>query len=806
MHGRRGNLTEFKPLRHIRSLIAFLVIGLVLGCAPGTDESLPEQPVSIPGREMVDRETFTLEGHVQAHQYFSIDLEAGTVDVIPDRVTATHLDLQYFWKYYPNMLIIKISEHDPDAHELTLQVIFINPLEDTLGDVRAIFPVDGRIIPLNQDGWSLRGGASVDNPDPYYAFGLTLPNRKFEPNDADTIEVHVRYIPPLNQQMLEFVLDATVDDNTAEPYEFGQPQLTGRLFHVAISDWQDDITTAFLDVTPLGMQARLRLAPFGQNGEWGTSIPDIPEGDHRLILTAESPETSDGDETAVAVQWVDLEWPPDDPIRPLPEGQGIYGYSFIDPDTNLPPTNAPAFIQKFREEMGGDWLIIEYGEICNSGYLAMHSWVPVYTRWMHNAAPDLPIHLNLDNLGFQSVDQDPCHHQPENYTDAFFNHLLDSIRGQILENPDFDFIEGIHLDIEIFPGQYSQEELFAIYARYADFLARLHLEEDLDGRVITVYEFDHHPHLVPGDLPYLCTTDAFLGEAYFSRFTWDWIAGESPPPFYQLWKILGTYHTWAHEYGRPYYPILATFSGWIDDNLDTLCDLTPCPGRKLVVIDDHCFGTGDFHTINEYDIVRAQDIHGMVVERVMLKLETGEDVFPANGFAVYELGDGDPQTESDDTVFCRTAYSVARALDHVMESRNPYMLGTATFRFENNSFWKAAAQANPLGRGDITAVAGQIRFGDGLDLQHHPELWGQITIELVDPLTLSVTENPAYMESIDIVGVIDGSFIFPDLPRAVVTIRAVAPDWESQPVTLDLTENFAYRDNVELLMQEVDGG
>jgi len=788
----------------IRPLTALLGLGMLIACSSGNADPVRDRGGRLNGGLSLSGSSYESSGHLQAVQSILFDPASGTVEILRERATATHLDLAYFWKYYPDMLSIRLLGYDPVAHELDLEITFTNPLGKPLRDIRAIFEQDAQVVPLTIDGWSIRGGAPVENPDPYFAFAASAPYRSLEPKESSIREIVFGYRPPLDPMVLTFVLDATVNSNTAEPYWFGTPELTGRLFHVAISDWQDDITGVFLDATPCGLTVPLRLAAFGDEGEWGTSIPDIPEGDYRLLLKAASPESvgeiGEG-EPATAVSWVDLHWPPDGPLVPLPSGHGIYCYSFIDPDANTPPVNAAKFISRFRGDMGGEWLIMEYGEICNSGYLSMHSWVPLYVQWIHQAAPDLPIHLNLDNLGFPPPSQDPCHHSIENYTKTFFDNLLASIKGQILKNSAFDAVSGIHLDIEVFPSQYPPDELFAIYARYADFLARLHLEPELRGRNITIYEFDIHPRREAGDLAYLCTTDAFLGEGYFCRFAWDWVAGESATPFDELGKILGTYRTWGLEYGRPYYPILATFSGWMDGNKDTVVNYTPCPSGMLYQIDDHCFGTGDFKTINEFDIVRMQDVHGMVVEKVILNLPSGEQIFPANGFAVYLLGDGDPDTPCDDVVFCRTAYSVARARDIMMEAANPLTLGSATFRFENNSYWKAAALARPLGRGDITAVAGTIRFGDGLDIRHHPELWGGITIELLDPLTPEILGHPAYRTSIDIVGVVDGSYLFPDLPRAVVTIQAVADGWASDPVMLDMTGNFAYRDNIDLILK-----
>jgi len=753
-----------------------------------------------------DRTVEAVDGHIQIPLILRFDPETVQAEIIFDRAAQTHLDLAYFWKYYPGMLSVDVLDLNTDEKEVTLRIIFANPLEDQLRDVRMIFIPESPVHPQTFDGWSIRAGAEIENPDTYFIFGEDSDLHAVESHASVMREIVFSYSPPFTEKITPFVLDAVVNNNTAEPYEFGATDQTGRLFQVAISDWQDDISWVELDTGPLNLPAPLQLTKFGNENIWVTSVPDIDNGIYTLRLTAGSPELpgelGEGDD-AVAVHFIEFSWPPDEPVIPLQDGNGIYIYTFIDPDTNTAPTDVIAWINKFQNEMGGDYLIMEYGEICNSGYLSMHSWVPIYIEWLDLYAPDLPIYLNFDNLGFQPVHIDPCHHLPENYTEKFFENLQDSIRGQILEDPAFDSVKGFHFDIEIFPGQYTEDNLFEIYGRYSDFLARLHMEPDFGGRNITLYDFDHHPVRDVPSLAYLCTTDAFYGEAYFSRFSFQWDPSEYETGFWRLEKILATYDAWAEQYGRPWHPIPGTFSGWYDGYTDTLLNFTLCPDHRLVIIDDFCFGKGLINTINEWDVVRAHDVHGMWVEKVILELDTGEKIFPSNGFAVYQMGDGDRETLSDDYVFCRTAYSMSRAYRIIDEHDDALSGGSVVFRYENNQDWKASALVNPLGRGDITAVSGHVMFGDGLNLQLHPELWGGITIELVEPLTPEITENPSYMKSIDLVGVEDGSYIFPDLPRAVVTIRAFADGWSSDPVTINLTENYAYRENVDLIINPI---
>jgi len=797
------NYSDFGDVRYtlrLHYLITILLLLSIFSSCSTRHRERPEEPSS--PEIQIGREPEVADGHLQLPLLLTNDTESGEFEIVPDRSAQTHLDLAYFWKYYPGMLQVQLIELNTTAKEVTLRLIFSNPLEKQLRDVRMIFTDESPLNPLTFDGWTLRAGAEIDFPDKYFIFGQDSDIHAVEPHESVLREIIFKYSPPYTGKIVPFVLDAVVNNNTAEPYEFGVPSLTGRLFQIAISDWQDDITSVELNNFPLHLPTPLQLAKLGEGKIWATSIPDVDPGDYRVRVTASSPELpgeiGEG-EPALAVHYVDLKWPPDEPVIPLPVGNGIYVYSFVDPDTNTLPTNGPAFMDKFRNDMGGDFLVMEYGEICNSGYLSMHSWVPVYIDWMTQYAPDLPIHLNLDNLGFPPIDEDPCMHPPENYTQKFFDNLLESIRGQILENPDFDDVAGLHFDIEIFPGQYDEDTLFEIYARYADFLARLHLEPLLNGRNITVYEFDRHPVRNVPSLAYLCTTDAFFGEAYYERFSWQWNPDTDPVPYYGLMKIIGNHNTWARQYGRPWYAVPGTFSGWFDGNKDTLGNFTLCPDSQLVLIDDYCFGKGIINTINEFDIVRAHDIHNLYVEKVILNLNSGEAIFPANGFAVYLMGDGDPETDSDDIVFCRTAYAMTKSYWMIEDDSGPWSNGTVIFRYENNQIWKAYAYSHPLGRGDITGISGRVRFGDGTDIQLHPELWGEITIELVDP-PQEIIDNPCYMKSIDFVGVVDGSYIFPDLPRDTVTIRAVADGWASEPVTLDMTGNFAYRDDIDLII------
>lgn len=793
-------------MRIIRLITIVIVLDLLIGCSK-SGSTPASANTSLPVDSGLPDSVLLYESgkHIEAVLTLEFNSKAGRIEIVHPRLTAAHLDLAWFWKYIPEILTVELIDHNINDHTLTVGLTFKNPMPVPLYDVRMIFPQNQELVPLDYDGWTLRPDAELSKPNLYFGFGNEFPQRKINTGEKDKREIKFKYKKLSDAASAKFVLDATVNTNTAEPYAFAEPKLYGRFFYIKIRDWQDDIASAILDITPSGYPKKLRMAKFGSKGEWGTSIPDISSGKFRFMVTAESPESKgeDGEGQMVkAVHYVDLVWPPDGPLVPLPKGQGIYGFQFVDPDTNKLPTNPVNFMEKYLNEMGARWLIIEYGEICNSGYLAMNSWTPTYVEWMHKTAPNLPIHLNLDNLGFVPVSLDPCLHPVENYTKVFFDNLLESIRGQILENPAFDKIAGIHFDIEPFPQVYTSEELRAIYDRYADFLARLHLEPKLRGRNITLWDFKSDPYKTADILTYLATTDAFMPSCYYSGFTWDWQPYQVPTPFFALQKKLATYAFWSEYYGRPYYPTLENFGGWVDGMMDTLGDITICSDSPERMIDEHCFGKSAFNTSNEFEVVKNQAVHGMVVEKAVLNLPTGEPIFPASGLAVYRLGDGEPSTVSDDFVYCRTAYSMSKQYQIVKSFISTLVPGFSLFRYETNHEWKAWALGHPLPRGGIAGVSGRIHFDDQLDIQNHKELWGKITIELIEPLTPSIVNNPAFRKKIDIVGVEDGSYLFPDLPREVVKIRASAPGWLSQPVTVDLRSQYCYKENVDLLLEK----
>ena len=114
----------------------------------------------------------------------------------------------------------------------------------------------------------------------------------------------------------------------------------------------------------------------------------------------------------------------------------------------------------------------------------------------------------------------------------------------------------------------------------------------------------------------------------------------SPSPFYTLQDMLTIYANEASMYGRPYYPTLETFGGWVDNNQDTLGNITVCGNQSQCVIDEHCFGQGPIHSSNDFDVVKAESVTGMWPEKAMLNLPTGEPIFPSGGMAVYQMGHG----------------------------------------------------------------------------------------------------------------------------------------------------------------------
>lgn len=789
---------------HRLTSIFFLLTLCITGCSGGHNPVIAHDADSNQSDEISQLEltSFAPDGHIRAAQSIAFFPEQNAIKIIPERTISTHYDLAWLLKYFPGMLEASVKAHNPQKKTAVFDIKFRNKLNVQLRDVRLMFPAISDLKPVLPDGYTTRTGAQPNSPDPYIAFARSSPLRAIDPEVSASRMVELSYkIPPI-PPLATFILDAVVEKNTSEPYDIGKPQLTGRFLQFQISDWQNDIETALINMQPTGFPYELRLSQLGDDGLWGTSIPDIKPGNYKLLVTArsvESPGEIGEGNFSDAFQWINLTWPPSTPLVPLPKGEGMYGFRFHDPDTNLLPSNYQIFMDKLQNKMGIDYALIEFGEICNSGYLAMNDWIPFYIEKMHQYGPNVQLHLNFDNLGFPPANLDPCHHPPEYYTQTFFDNLLVSMRQQVLEKPEFDVVSGFHFDIEIFPHMHPGQELFDIYKRYADFLAKLHLEPALKGRSISVYEFEFHPHEKTGDLAYLCTADFALAASYYTRFTWKWDPANGTP-YERLDKMCKNYFGWMKEYGRPYYPILGSFSGWFDDNMDTLQNITICPPSQAMMIDEYCFGNGPLSTVNEWDIIKASDVHNKFVETVITHTDDGTPIFPSNGFAVYRLGDLQLSTVGDDFVACRTGYAVSKAMDILMKNKTSLMPGFAIFRYENCQDWKAAGFKNRIERGDIGGISGKVIFSDGLPLSEHPEVWDSLRIELVPPYHPKVDSNPVYRKSIDIFGMDDGTYIFPDLPADNIYLQALADGWSSEVINVNLYGSFPYLEQIDFLL------
>ena len=276
-------------MRIFRLVFLWVLFIFLLGCSSSAN------PVS----NGIDQQTGNAQSggrHIQAAFSMSVDPSTGSIALVPSRSASNHLDLVNFWKYNPDMLVVKLVAYDPVGCHLEAAISFMNPTDSVLGDVRAIWKTGGGFVPETIDGLTLRGGGTIDNPNVYFGFGNDLPKRRFNKGDGDTRWIVFSFKSVSDLKNISFILDATVNGNTSEPYAFGSPMLTGRFFHIQISDWQNDITGAWLDITPAGWPYRLKMAAFG-SVEWGTSIPDIQPGDYTLMLTAQSPE-SPGEENA----------------------------------------------------------------------------------------------------------------------------------------------------------------------------------------------------------------------------------------------------------------------------------------------------------------------------------------------------------------------------------------------------------------------------------------------------------------------------------------------------------------------------
>jgi hypothetical protein len=314
-------------------LIILSVTVIFAGCS--STQTSPVAPI----------DTANLSGHELSGIYTaSFDLENQTATVIPDRESATHINVT---SYLPSPTI-HILSYDPVTHVVDVDFTILNPYKITAYDVRLIIYTDsiGHKL-LNPDSWTslfdIAGGLPIN---PFMAFQKEIPLRAFSDKNESTVNMQI--LLPGGNPNVRFAIEVSYPGNCDEPFEINGFSHT-ELFdladstadaYVTVLDWQDDVSSVQIycpSVTGAGLVSFAHLT----GDQWYLQMANsmgASAGDYTAYLLAFS--TNSGTlplYTAVTitvthsnvVSWKNISLRDDSPARDLavtPEGDLLILY------------------------------------------------------------------------------------------------------------------------------------------------------------------------------------------------------------------------------------------------------------------------------------------------------------------------------------------------------------------------------------------------------------------------------------------------------------------------------------------------
>ena len=316
-------MPRFTHFALILSLVIFLAIGCSGGGAnpmlPGSDmlTSPPDGNITPPGdtsQPVIPDDVPRVPaqpGNEPTQQrvvwgIFDISFDPNTyeVSITPIRVGDKHYNVTSFVTppACPDCIGITIEGFNPDGWVYDILVSLKNPTAITGYDVRGTLLVgdetDNRKL-VNADEYTELFDSNIPpNRNPFKAFATTEPGRAFAPGKVHQVMYQISFPPPPKFNVL-YVIDASFPGNQKEPFRIYNQSIDNPLDDLGINsaevvayvqDWQGDVESVKLDVTPLGAPASIDLVQ--QAGDkWSTMITNdwgATEGEYELWIEAKS--------------------------------------------------------------------------------------------------------------------------------------------------------------------------------------------------------------------------------------------------------------------------------------------------------------------------------------------------------------------------------------------------------------------------------------------------------------------------------------------------------------------------------------
>ncbi len=275
------------------SLLFILAVAFTIGCS-----SYEGGPVDV--NPYVDTEiprTVDNDGHsVMAIYSIDIDIESNSVEVIRNRDSEPHWNVTSFLlpPNCNNCFTAAILNYDPVAKTVNVRVTLKNPTNLTGYDVRGIILDFGYMKLTNPDSYTKLFGPGAINP---FIAWITNADRSFP-----ALQVHYEEISIYNPAYpkfpaFTFVVDASWPNHCKEPYEVHPFDVTGDLqsdgsnsllINCTAYDWQDNIESVTIDLTPIGGMFGVPMNDMGGN-LYQTNITYVSgpgQGYYDLLITA----------------------------------------------------------------------------------------------------------------------------------------------------------------------------------------------------------------------------------------------------------------------------------------------------------------------------------------------------------------------------------------------------------------------------------------------------------------------------------------------------------------------------------------
>jgi len=271
-----------------------LLMFFVLGCSSNSNNT---SGVLSPGISTLRDAQPAEDGHTMMGIYsLQIDIESNSVNIARDRNAEKHWNVtpMLIPPACPDCFVAAITGYDPVSKEVDVKLTLKNPTNLTGYDVRGIILDFGFLTLLNPDSYTKLFGPGDINP---FIAWITGPDRSFA-----SYQIHNEDITILNPNWpafpaFSFVIDASWPGHCHDPYEV-KPFNIGEdlqsdgsnsvLVNTVVHDWQDDIESVTIDLTPLGGPFGAPMTDVG-GGYYQKEISYVSgpgEGYYPLLITA----------------------------------------------------------------------------------------------------------------------------------------------------------------------------------------------------------------------------------------------------------------------------------------------------------------------------------------------------------------------------------------------------------------------------------------------------------------------------------------------------------------------------------------